>query len=237
MMKKDSFQFKQFTIYQDRCAMKVGTDGVLLGCWCPLPESGTILDIGTGTGLIALIIAQRHLSVQITGIDIDEQAIGQAQANAGLSPWSDRLNFIHTDVLAFTPGGTFNAIVCNPPFFPNSLQGPDPRRNRARHTDSLPFKSLVSKVSLLLSADGLFSVIIPSGYSDEFVQICWENNLNLYRKCMVFTKLGKPSKRVLLAFRKGSTAYPLEEMLNIMEQNGEYSQAYIALTQDFYWDK
>lgn len=236
-MKKEYFQFKQFTIYQDLCAMKVGTDGVLLGSWCVLPEDGNILDIGTGTGLIALMAAQRSCHAHVTGIDIDGMAIEQARMNADASPWKQRLYFVQADATSYNTEIRYEAIVCNPPFFTNSLQGPDRRRNLARHTDSLPFIALTGKAASLLSENGVFSVILPATQCDTFIQMCWEQGLNLHKKCFVYSNSRHPAKRVMLAFKKGNTAYPQEEKLYITNEKGEQSAEYKTLTRDFYIDR
>ena len=131
------FRFKQFTVYHDRCAMKVGTDGVLLGAWTNLSQSRRILDIGTGTGLIALMMAQRVPEVPITAIDIDAEAVNQANENFSASPWNNRLEAVLQDVCTYTEKNSFDTIVSNPPYFINSLKCPDNQRTTARHTDTL----------------------------------------------------------------------------------------------------
>ena len=131
------FQFKRFTVYHDRCAMKVGTDGVLLGAWTDVSSSQQILDIGTGTGLIALMLAQRNVTAHITAIDIDEEAIEQAQGNIAASPWKNRIEVMKQDFCQYSANRLFDTIVSNPPYFNQSLKGPDSQRNTARHTDSL----------------------------------------------------------------------------------------------------
>ena len=153
------FRFKQFEILQDRCAMKVGTDGVLLGAWA---SGGTrILDIGCGTGLIALMMAQRFPAAQVVGIDIDEEACGQARENVTASPFGDRIDVAHCRLQDYS-GEEFDAIVSNPPFFLNSLKNPDSKRAMARHADTLPFRDLWQGVKRLLSENGIFSVVLPS---------------------------------------------------------------------------
>ena len=162
-MAKGYFQFKQFTIYQQHCAMKVGTDGTLLGAWA-LASSGAcrVLDIGTGTGLIALMMAQRYPEVMVTAIDIDAAAVGQAMENVMASPFAERINVYEADVQTFENMEMFDSIVCNPPFFEHSLTCPDAQRTEARHTVSLNYHQLVDAVFRLLKDDGRFSVIITS---------------------------------------------------------------------------
>lgn len=160
------FKFKQFTVYQDRCAMKVGTDGTLLGAWTDVTKSRTILDIGTGTGLIALMLAQRSLTTQITAIDIDIDSVMQAESNVALSPWCDRVKVFCSSLQDFNGSG-YDTIVSNPPYFVNSLKCPNGHRTLARHTASLSYKDLFDGVTRMLSDDGEFSVIIPFDCRDQ----------------------------------------------------------------------
>lgn len=151
------FKFKQFTVYHDRCAMKVGTDGVLLGAWAQVDNARRILDVGTGTGLIALMTAQRS-QAHIMGIDIDEKAVGQAEENVKASPWKERISICRKDVMQMCRevDGTFDAIVSNPPYFVENVHCPDARRNVARHTGGLTFGELLAAVERLLADDGTF---------------------------------------------------------------------------------
>ncbi|MBO5180895.1 MAG: methyltransferase [Paraprevotella sp.] len=233
-MNREYFQFKQFVVYQELCAMKVGTDGVLLGSWFHVPDEGNVLDIGTGTGLIALMAAQRSPHANIMGIDIDAGAVEQARRNAGATAWSTRLRFQQADAAIFTSDVRYDSIVCNPPFFTRSLQGPDARRNQARHAESLPFLSLIGAVKILLADKGTFNVILPVEKGDEFTQMCWENNLNICRKCTVYPKVRKPAKRVMLSFTRERASYPREERLFIIDENGDYTLEYKQLTGEFY---
>ena len=157
-----AFRFKRFTVHQDRCAMKVGTDGVLLGAWTPLrPTDRRLLDIGTGTGLIALMLAQRAPEAEVTGIDIDD--VSQARENAAASPWGGRLHFVQTPVQTFAPAGRFDRIVSNPPFFDATLPSPDAGRTTARHTVTLTFSELCDAVlRLLASPQGTTAVVLGS---------------------------------------------------------------------------
>ena len=154
-MRNNHFNFKQFTVYHDLCARKVGTDGVLLGA---LADGGKrILDIGTGTGLIALMMAQRFPGAHITGIDIDRDAVLQAQSNVAASPFANSIDIIQTDFADFTTTDTYDSITCNPPFFENSAPCPDEKRSMARHTASLPFSTPISKTARLLADNGVMT--------------------------------------------------------------------------------
>ena len=174
------FQFKKFNIQQDKTAMKVGTDAVLLGAWTPIshnPES--ILDIGTGTGLIALMLAQRTNALQIDAFDIDENAYEQAADNFENSPWNDRLFCFHAGLDEFMeePEDEYDLIVCNPPFYSEDYKSGDSARDTARFSDAMPFGDLIEAANLLLSEAGIFSVIIP--YKEEANFIVLANDFEL----------------------------------------------------------
>ena len=195
---KDMFQFKQFAIEQELCAMKVGTDGVLLGAWAK--GGPCILDVGTGTGVIALMMAQRYPEAQVTAIDIDEGAVRQAQQNVLQSPFPRRISVLQQALQEHQ--GEYESIVSNPPFFIDSLQAPDEQRNMARHTATLSYAELMKAVYRLLTDDGEFSVVVPFDYrrrmEDEAIFVGFSPS----RVCGVKTTERKPAKRYLLAFRK-----------------------------------
>ena len=221
------FRFKQFTIEQDECAMKVGTDGVLLGAWAH--GGSRVLDVGTGTGIIALMMAQRYPDAHILGIDIDEGAVRQATANVLASPFSLRIRIQQTRLQDMDDSfaGCFDAIVSNPPFFIDSLAAPDEQRNLARHTATLTYAELMQTAWRLLSDDGELSMVVPFDYrqrmEDEAIFVGFFPN----RVCAVKTTDRKPAKRFLLSFRKHPC--PCEK-----EQLTIGSEAYRQLTGDFY---
>ena len=227
------FQFKQFVINQENCAMKVGTDGVLLGAWAPLQPSAKLLDIGTGTGLVALMTAQRGAG-SVTAVEIDRDAAKQASENVMKSPWSNSVQVINADILSFAETGElFDVIVCNPPFFRDSLRSPDSVRSVARHNDTLSYEALALSVSKLLTENGSFSVILPSDLADEFVLISAKNGLYLCRRCSVITKEGNPPKRELMQFCR--TIKPaISEKLIMTGAEGNESEYYVSLVKDFY---
>lgn len=227
------FRFKRFCIHHDRCAMKVGTDGVLLGAWGCV-EGNRILDVGTGTGLIALMAAQRNKDATILGIDIDEASILQARENIAESPFSDRVSCALQDFTSFCPDNRFDAILCNPPFFTENTLPDDISRAWARNSKSLPFPQLIMKVASLLNDNGQFSVIIPSSHMQVFVSLCLAEGLNLNRRCIVRTKACKPPRRVLLMFLKGPVAMSINQNICLMADDGSRSQAYNELTDSFY---
>lgn len=229
-----TFQFRQFTVAHDRCAMKVGTDGVLIGAWAELPPEGDVLDVGTGCGLIALMIAQRGPSLQVLGIDIDKNAVSQARENVSSSTFSDRIE-IHLQSLQDLALSTkrFNAIICNPPFFEETLLPPDPSRSIARHVQTLSFDNLISGVSCLLAPHGSFSVIVATASFQTFRQLCFANGLNLKRLRLVQGTATKRAKRVLATFVQ-EDCDTTEEPTLILNKGNQRTEDYIALTQDFY---
>ena len=179
--------------------MKVGTDGVLIGAWCRLPSSGRILDIGTGTGLIAVMAAQRASGCMVTGIDIDAECVAQARDNAASSPWGERIGIEQCALQEFFPTHRFDAIVSNPPYFEESLLPPDARRTAARHTRSLTYAELVDGVVRLLDAEGRFSLILPAAESERFLSAA-HGVLFLTRRCDVRTTPGNGVRRVMMEF-------------------------------------
>lgn len=192
------FRFKRFTIRQDRCPMKVGTDGVLLGAWTGLRTTDRrMLDIGTGTGLIALMLAQRAPEARITGIDIDD--VSQARENAAASPWGDRLYFEQTPVQTFRPAERYDLIVSNPPFYVDSLTCPDAGRTAARHTVHLSYEELVDSVVRLLAPGGRFAVVLPTPESEHFRHLA-SARLLLTHLTRVRTTPRRSVRRVLMEF-------------------------------------
>lgn len=240
-MSSIGFQFKQFYIKHDHCAMKVGTDGVLLGAWAgDAVNYQHILDIGTGSGLVALMLAQRYSQAHITGIDIDVEAYNQANENFTSSPWSHRLNALHNSLQDYCKQEIthFDLIVSNPPFFQDSLKAPDTQRNTARHTDTLPHSLLLSSVSHLLQSHGTFCVILPSEQINHFLQTALQYGLFEQKRLDIHPTPQRPSKRTLLALSKTESVSPQREKL-IIEENGRhhYSSHYLQLTRAFYLDK
>ena len=236
-MSNSYFQFKQFTIHHDRCSMKVGTDGVLLGAWAPFVQPQHILDIGTGSGLIALMLAQRYPQAQVTGIDIDAASIEQAMENVAASPFADRVT-VRCQALQALEGTTasFDAIACNPPFFEETLLPPDAGRAAARHTTSLPFDELIAISARLLCDNGRFCVVLPTKAFDAFRLLCFREGLFLVARCDVQTSSHKVPKRILACFTKGSDDGPTQMTTTqlILMENGHRSPDYSALTSDFY---
>lgn len=231
-MSNDIFRFKQFSVRHDRCAMKVGTDGVLLGAWGSV-EGKRILDIGTGTGLIALMAAQRNPEADVLGIDIDESAVAQAIENVAESPFSRQIECVLQDVLTFESEAPFDAILCNPPFFTEDTLPDNRSRALARNNKCLPFPQLIRKVAVLLAENGSFSLIVPSGLAQEIVGLCMENGLHLVRRCQVHTTARKPPRRTLLEFSRQNRSCEMQTLC-LVADDGTRSQQYQELTKDFY---
>ena len=217
------FQFKQFTICQDLCAMKVGTDGVLLGAWAN--GGKRVLDAGTGTGIIALMMAQRYPNAVVTAIDVDEGAVKQAQQNVVQSPFAQQITVLHNTLQEHQ--GEYDAIISNPPFFIDSLAAPDEQRNVARHTQTLTYTELMQAAWRLLSDEGELSVVVPFDYrkrmEDEAIFVGFFPS----KVCAVKTTERKPAKRYLLSFKKHPCRCE-QEQLTIG------SEMYQKLTKDFY---
>lgn len=230
------FKFKQFTIHQDKCAMKVGTDGVLLGAWTPLINNPlTILDIGAGTGLIAMMLAQRSSAEQIDAIEIDEHAYEQCVDNFENSSWSDRLYCYHAGLDEFVDEveELFDVIVSNPPFYTDEYKSDNEKRDLARFEDALPFEELVEAADFFLSDNGIFSVIIPFKEEERFLSLCLERQLFPLKMTRVKGTPTSEIKRSLLAFTRIEQT-PIIDELVIETARHQYTPEYIALTKDFY---
>lgn len=232
-MSADSFQFRQFAVRHDRCAMKVGTDGVLLGAWCGVAGAARALDVGCGSGLIALMLAQRSASLRVVGIDVDGAAVAQAAANFAGSPWAGRLEAAAMDFRRAAPGGAFDLVVSNPPFFTETTLPGEAARAAARHARSLPLDSLVARAAGVLSAGGRLAVVVPWGRAAEVVAAAAGFGLFVRRRCDVRTVARKPPRRALLELGFGCGAGAREE-LTLLGADGLPSRRYAELTADFY---
>ncbi|MBQ8047857.1 MAG: methyltransferase [Prevotella sp.] len=233
-MGHDVFAFRQFLIRQDRCAMKVGTDGVLLGAWAECPCPARCLDVGTGTSVIALMLAQRFSDAIVDAIDVDGEACRQAFENVSESPFADRVRVIESSLQAFEPLIAYDLIVSNPPYFVNSLKNPDRRRSLARHADTLSYADLFKGVGRLLADGGVFSAIVPAESIEQFCGEASLSGLFLIRKCGVKTTEKKPVKRYLLAFSRHRSGTFEEEDVCLSDESGERSSWYRKITDSFY---
>lgn len=232
------FHFKQFSVRQDRCAMKIGTDGVLLGAWISLrSEPDSILDIGAGTGIIGLMMAQRSRAQLIDALEIDDKAYEQCVDNFEASPWSDRLFCYHAGLNEFAQEmeETYELIVCNPPFFEAPKNNPQlsEERQKARFTDSLPHRELISAVARLLYKNGQFAVIVPYENQDGFMQLAAAKGLHVQRLTAVRGRPESPRKRSLLQFGREEKIPKINELI-IETGRHQYTPEYRTLTKNFY---
>lgn len=231
------FNFKQFSVQQDQCAMKIGTDSVLLGAWCPIENNPfSVLDIGAGTGVLSLMLAQRSNAEQIDAIEIDENAYEQCVDNFENSPWADRLFCFHAALDEFVeePEDEYDIIISNPPFYSENFKTENIQRDLARFQDALPFEELVEAVSVLLSENGIFAVIIPYKEEQYFIDLCAEVELFPIKITRVKGTPDTEIKRSLLAFKRYELP-TLETNTLIIETNRhQYTNDYIDLTKDFY---
>jgi tRNA1Val (adenine37-N6)-methyltransferase len=228
------FQFKQFAVRQEKSAMKVGTDGVLLGAATEVAGAKRVLDIGTGTGLVALMLAQRNATAHFTAVEIDAAAFAEASENAENSPWSDRITVVESAIQTFD-AQPFDLVVSNPPFFVNSTLSPNSDKNQVRHTTLLPFEDLLAAVVRLLAQGGRFVVILPQPEAVGFEQLATKKGLFCIKKMTVQGRAHKAIERVLLTFSNEKS--PLVEthlIIQNSQQRHDYTPEYIALTRDFY---
>ena len=217
--------------------MKIGTDGVLLGAWTPInhnPES--VLDIGTGTGIIALMIAQRTNAIQIDALEIDEEAYEQATDNFENSPWNDRLYCFHAGLDEFVeePEDEYDLIISNPPFYSEDYKSDNEQRDLARFQDAMPFEDLIEATDLLLSEYGIFSLIIPYKEEENFIALASEYELFPFKITRVKGTPTSEIKRSLLAFSRIEKNPIAVDELVIEITRHQYTPEYIALTKDFY---
>ena len=236
-----SFKFKQFNVSQDRSAMKVNTDGVLLGAWMDILDSDSkLIDIGTGTGVIALMAAQRATNATILALEIDNLSALEATENFKNSLWSDRLKVLNLSLQSYVKSVSNNEekvdlIFSNPPFFIDSLKAVGESRNNSRHTDMLTFEEIVDSSKALLKKDGRLAIILPKNEGDIFIAKAESRGLFLKRICYIYSVRKRACKRYLMEFCNGYIP-PVEvirEELVIME-NSNYTTQYRSLTSEFY---
>jgi tRNA1Val (adenine37-N6)-methyltransferase len=233
-MSNDYFNFKQFTIHQDHCAMKVGTDGVLLGAWANVNNAEDILDIGTGTGVIALMMAQRS-KANITAIEINESAYNQSKENFIRSQWNNHIEVYHTSLQDFTISTRkkYDLIISNPPYFNKTKQIQNQDRAVARENQYLSLEELFSCVSKLISAQGRFCLILPQNEEHNIRMLSEVNQLYINRISFVKPNAEKPPKRILLEISK-NRINTQSRTITIEKKRHQYSDEYIELTKDFY---
>ena len=238
MARSEGFQFKQFYLRHDRCAMKVGTDGVLLGAWTPVPiADGTqvvrILDVGTGCGLIARMLMQCCPEAEVEGIDINEAAVEQAREN-GVKAYCSSLQEWQIVNRKSSNRKSYDLVVSNPPYFRNSLKNPDAGRQLARHTDSLSYEELFLHSRRLLAPNGQLALILPAETEAEVIELATQHSLYCTRMTRVYGRAGKAAKRILLLFGPEKINVPETDTLVLESTDGGRSPQYSALAQEFY---
>ncbi len=231
-MEKQAFRFKEFSIVQEKSAMKIGTDGVLLGAWVNTENPGKILDVGTGTGLISLMLAQRFPDAEITGIEIDENAFEEAQFNVSRSKFNKRISVIHSSLQNFVSDNKFDLIVSNPPFFEPTHKTPS-SRNMARQQSNLTFEELIHRAESLLAPEGKLAIIIPFESESYFLKLSSKSNLFPEKITHVKGNENVSFKRSLLLLSRNKSTVQIDELTIEISRN-VYTEEYISLTKDFY---
>jgi len=228
-----SFQFKQFKIEDDHCAMKVGTDGVLLGAWADVSNAKNMLDIGTGSGLIALMLAQRTKEdVHIDAIELEKECADQARENVWRSPWKEKITVHHKDIQSFQSKKKYDLIVSNPPFFINSMLPPSGKRETARHTSTLSHEDLLAASKQLIAPNGKLAVIYPFQEGNDFIAKAQFSGFYLRRQMAFYSKETKPQERWLLELEQEPG--PLKREKLILYEGAEWSGPYKKLVSAFY---
>lgn len=235
------FHFKRFSMFQDRCAMKIGTDGAMLGAWAQIEDQGSakVLDIGTGTGLLALMLAQRNDAARIDAIEIDSAAASQAEENVAGSDFSHQIRVYNCSLQSWKPQALYDHIVSNPPFYRGRPKSPNAKRSQARHDDSLPVETLVECVVHLLSANGRFSVVWPAEREAELLNLFAGSHLTLQRRCEVYPSPSKPCHRVLLTLGTSPTSahrFTAESITIEQFGRGGFSPTFLRLLREYYLD-
>ena len=230
------FRFKQFDIHQDKCTMKVGTDGVLLGAWANVENARKALDIGTGTGLIALMLGQRTSGCDIHAVEIDETAANQARENAAGVPWKNRVNIIHRAIQDYQKEceEKYDLIVSNPPFFSGGTFSGNQDKNNVRHTIKLPHGDLLSAARNLLEPGGKFCIILPFIEGLRFQELAQSYKLYCTRLTEVLPTGKKPVERLLMQFERQERPVEKDSLIIQKGKRNEWTDAYIRLTGDFY---
>ena len=233
-MSNHYFQFKQFTVHQDKCAMKVSTDACIQGAWTVVADNVKhVLDIGAGTGLLSLMLAQKKSSINIDAIELDADAAQQAKENIDASQWSNRISVIQADVRSYPFSSTYDLIICNPPFFNNSLLGDNADRNNVRHTLSLSYTDLFNALQQLLSADGYASILLPAAEHEIWASIVKGNGWYFEKELHIVPRKGMSHNRVVSVCTPGRVNLQ-QETLYIYNGDNSYTQQFIDLMQPYY---
>lgn len=228
------FHFKHFSMYHDRSTMKVGTDAVMLGAWAEVRPDDWVLDIGTGCGIIALMLAQKG-AWRIHGVDLDEASVYEAANNFEASQWRDRIFAFHADIRRFQLGCKYDLVISNPPFFLHSYKCDEDRRNQARHTDtSLTFSDLVISAKRLMKPEGRLALVLPERESHDFLSIAGVHNLFPYKIQEIIPVRGKEPNRLNMELRFGAPQEVITTSLTMRDEENQFTQEYHDLLKDFY---
>lgn len=234
-MSNSYFRFKQFTVQQDRSAMKVSTDACIQGAWTPCFENvKKVLDVGAGTGLLSLMLAQRFDKVSIDAVELDENAASQAAENVTASPWGGRINIIHGDATQFEFQGLYDMVICNPPFFRNSLKGTGNERNMARHDMTLGYEDLLGVLNTTLDANGYACVLLPYTEHLFWEQLLAGNGWHVFHKLVVSPRATLQPNRVVSLCRRGRHIKTQHEHLCIYNIGQSYTGEFRQLMAPFY---
>lgn len=233
------FQFKQFTVHQDRCAMKVTTDACLFGAWVAgdlqqNKNSKTLLDIGTGTGLLSLMIVQGNPQLLIDAIEIDAAAAKQAEENITASEWKDRVTLFHQDIKKMPTGKKYDLIISNPPFYENELQSENAQRNIAHHSNNLSLNELLKIIKINLRPDGSFYLLLPFKRNNEIENLLKENELFILKKLVVRQSIQHDYFRIMIKGSLNKIFAPEEKEISIKNNNQEYTEEFTRLLKDYY---
>lgn len=232
MNSSSAFQFQKFTIKQEHCAMKIGIDSVLLGAWCPLPHHGSILDIGTGTGVLSLMLAQRS-TAKIEAIEIEQEAFEEAQENCASSIYKDQISIFHCPLQAFQSPKQYALIISNPPYFNTSSLSDSAKRTTARQQTALHYEAFLSHSKRLLAPEGQLVFILPSQAIDEISAYAKKQDWHIKNLTLVYGKAGKKAKRCLFILQQ-SPCLCTEHEFYIRQENNQYTEEFYELTKDFY---
>jgi tRNA1Val (adenine37-N6)-methyltransferase len=237
MARNSFFQFKQFKVNQDKSAMKVCTDACVLGAWAEVEQAENILDIGAGTGLLSLMVAQRNPSARVTAVELEENAFAQASENVEQSPFSSQITVLHSAIQDFNPDTKFDCIITNPPFFQSDLKSPDSKINQAHHSESLTFEDLLIAVDRLLAPDGIWNVLLPVDEGIIFQNKADKTGWFMSRKLTLFHQKNKKPFRLLMSFRHSKL--PDNDLVNtelyIYKEDGKtYNTPFKKLLEDYY---
>ena len=228
-----SFQFKEFFVEDGRCAMKVGTDSVLLGAWCDVDGARCVVDAGAGCGLLSLMVAQRNRGCTVVAVELDGEACADCRANFAASPWSGRLSLVEESLFAYSPECAPDLIVSNPPFFTETLQSPDARRASARHAGALGPLSLISYAAAVLSPEGRLCMVTPASAEGDIAFAAGLERMNVRSKLFVVPRRGRAPQRILWELSR--VAGPLvTRTLELRDDGGDWTGEYARLVEPFY---